>query len=297
MALSGTYTALITPFNEDFSIDWNALEKFVDFQIENGIDGLVPMGTTGESPTLSHDEHIEVIRRVTQWTKKKNPEAVIIAGTGSNSTREAVEMTRRAKEAGADYALVVNPYYNKPSQEGLIAHFTKIADEGGLPLILYNIPGRTCVKLELDTIIKLSEHTNIAGIKEATGDINFMTRIISNTREDFSLLSGDDNLLLPILSIGGRGVISVSSNLFPGEMTAITHQFLEGNFSQAQKDFLDIFPVCRSMFIETNPVPVKYAAFKMGLCKDVLRLPLVPLQEKNRSIIHEVLENYTNRNK
>lgn len=294
MSLTGTYTALITPFHSDCSIDWDSLKKFVEFQIDNNIDGLVPMGTTGESPTLSHDEHIEVIERVTEWAKNKNPDIKIIAGTGSNSTHEAIHMTQRAKKAGADYALVVNPYYNKPNQEGLIKHFTKIADEGGLPLILYNIPGRTCVQLKLDTIIRLSQHSNIHAIKEATGDINFMTQIILSTGDDFSLLSGDDNLLLPILSIGGKGVISVSSNIYPNEMAAITKDYMNGNYEKAQEKFMKIFPVCRSMFIETNPIPVKYAAYKKGFCSDTLRLPLVSLSSEKRKFIDEILNNYEN---
>ncbi len=292
MAIKGTYTALITPFKKDFSVDWDSLKNIVEFQVKSGIDGIVPMGTTGESPTLSHEEHIEVIQKVTSWAKALRKDIIIIAGTGSNSTREAIAMTRAAKSAGADYALVVNPYYNKPTQAGLKAHFLQIAEEGGLPMVLYNIPGRTCVKLELDTIVELSAHPNIVAIKEATGDINFMTQIILSTPEDFSLLSGDDNLLLPILSIGGKGVISVVSNLFPAEMTSITSNYLNKNYDSARDSFMRIFPVCGAVFMETNPIPVKYGASQMGLCEDVVRLPLVPFSKKHHEKFNAILKQF-----
>ena len=265
MSIKGSFTALITPFHPDLSIDWSSLERIVKSQVDGGIDGLVPCGTTGESPTLSHEEHIEVIARVTEWGKKLNPQTIIIAGTGSNSTQEAIYLTKEAANKGADYALVVNPYYNKPTQEGLYRHFKAIADETSIPLILYNIPGRTSVRLEADTLLKLSRHEKISGVKEATGDLNLMTEIILQTGEDFSLLSGDDNLLLPILSIGGQGIISVCSNIYPTRISSITKQFLNGDTSEARENFLRIFPFCQAMFLETNPIPVNICHVRDGL--------------------------------
>ena len=288
MSLTGTFTALVTPFDRSGAVDWGALEKLVKIQIENGIDGLVPCGTTGESPTLDHNEHQQVIARVTSWAKKINPDVTIIAGTGSNSTREAIELTKHAAGEGADYSLQVNPYYNKPSQEGLYEHFISVANASEIPLILYNIPGRTAVKLNFETIQRLSKHEKIAGIKEATGDLSLMTEIICGT-ENFTLLSGDDNLLLPILAIGGRGIISVCSNVTPRQIAQVTESYLSGETDQAREIFHAIFPLCQSMFCETNPVPVKYALSEMGLCENILRAPLVPLSEEYRGLIKKLL--------
>lgn len=291
MSLQGTFTALITPFHgQSAEIDWQRLKALVEFQIDQGVEGLVPCGTTGESPTLTHSEHREVIAKVTEWARAKKSDTIIIAGTGSNSTSEAVELTRAAAADKADYALVVNPYYNKPTQEGLYRHFSTIADSSDIPLVLYNIPGRTAVKLEIETIKRLAAHPNIRAVKEATGDVNFMTQVIINTPEDFSLLSGDDNLLLPILSIGGRGVISVISNIFPKQASDITRLFYQGKIEEAQKLFLSLFPVCGTMFAETNPIPVKYAASHLGLCENILRLPLTPLDSKYQKSIEQAVD-------
>ena len=285
MNLHGIFTAIITPFKASGEVDWNNFEKLVKTQIEAGVDGLVPCGTTGESPTLSHDEHRQVAARVASWAKTTNPNALIIAGTGSNSTKEAIELTKSAATEGADYSLQVNPYYNKPTQEGLYQHFKSIADESTIPLILYNIPGRTSVKIGLNTMQKLSLHKNVVGVKEATGDLNFMTEIMCTTNKNFTLLSGDDNLLLPILSIGGQGIISVCSNIFPKQICQITRDYLAGNHKSAQKMFHKIFPFCQSMFYETNPIPVKYALSEMGFCENILRSPLTPLNQKYRQPI------------
>ena len=279
MLLSGVFTALITPFKDDKTIDWSALEKIVTHQVENGITGLVPCGTTGESPTLTHSEHNEVICRVIKIAKAINPKVVIIAGAGSNSTAEALQLSEEAAKNGADYILSVNPYYNKPTQEGLYQHFKTIADNSPIPILLYNIPGRTSVTLSIDTIVKLSQHSNIIGIKEATGDLNFMTKVYLNCNKSFTLLSGDDNLLLPILSIGGCGVISVISNLFPKEITSIVQDYLAGNIVKAQETYFKYFTLCNSLFLETNPIPVKYAASKLGFCSNSLRLPLTSLSK------------------
>ena len=290
MSLTGTFTALITPFSSSGEIDWSALERLVKTQIESGVDGLVPCGTTGESPTLSHEEHDQVIAKVIEWAKKTNPQAKVIAGTGSNSTQEAIRLTLKAGEAGADYALLVNPYYNKPTQEGLYNHFTQIANQSKIPLILYNIPGRTSVKINLDTMKRLSSHKNIAGVKEATGDVGFMTEIFSETdQEEFTLLSGDDNLLLPILSIGGKGIISVCSNVIPDKIAGITNNYLAGKVQEAQEVFFEIFPLCRAMFFETNPIPVKFALSLKGVCENILRPPLTPLSDPWREQVKKLM--------
>jgi len=294
MALQGTFTALITPFKEDESIDWEALKKLIQFQIDGKVDGLVPCGTTGESPTLNHKEHREVIEFTTKEAKKINPDIKIIAGTGSNSTSEAIALTEYAASVGADYALVVNPYYNKPTQAGLIQHFTAIADKSDIPLVLYNIPGRTAIKLSVETIQTLSKHKNIVAVKEATGDLNFMTQVILATDDDFTVLSGDDNLTLPLLSVGGRGTVSVIANIFPQETSDITRKFLANDYVGAKESFLKLFPLCKAMFLETNPIPVKYAAYKRGLCADVLRLPMTTLTDINRTILDKAISDFKN---
>jgi len=292
MNLTGTFTALITPFQKDGEIDWQCLEKLTRLQIQNGVEGIVPCGTTGESPTLSHKEHREVIARVIKTAKEENSNAVIIAGTGSNSTKEAIELTKAAAEDGADFALSVNPYYNKPTQEGLYRHFSEIADASSIPILLYNIPGRTSVSLNIDTMKKLSAHGNIAGVKEATGDLNFMISVIQETPENFSLISGDDNLLLPILSVGGRGVISVVSNIFPKEASEITRKYLNKEYEATKELFMKIFPVCGAMFLETNPIPVKFAASYLSLCENLLRLPLTSVSKENEVKIQNAVDKF-----
>lgn len=289
--LRGTYTALITPFTADGEkVDWAALKKLVEFQVEEGVEGLVPCGTTGESPTLSHEEHAEVIAKVIEWAKAKKPEVIVIAGTGSNSTAEAIALTRHAASAGADAVLSVNPYYNKPVQAGLIAHFARIADSSSVPVVLYNIPGRSAVGMTLDTVVQLARHENIIGIKEATGDLGFMAQIVQATEGKFTLLSGDDNLLLPVLSIGGKGVISVVSNIYPRETGAITRQYEAGNLKEAHSKFMRLLPLCKAMFVETNPIPVKFAAARKGLCHNVLRLPMTPLSSPLQAVVSGAMD-------
>lgn len=278
LSFRGTYTALITPFTADGErVDWAALKKLVDAQVDAGVEGLVPCGTTGESPTLSHAEHAEVIAKVIEWAKAKNPKTTIIAGTGSNSTAEAISLTKEAVAAGADAVLSVNPYYNKPVQAGLALHFQKIADASKVPVVLYNIPGRSAVGMTVDTIATLSKHGNITAIKEATGDLGFMALVIQATEGKMALISGDDNLIMPVLSIGGVGVISVISNVYPKETGDITRDYFAGKHSDAQKKFMKLLPLCKAMFVETNPIPVKFAASKKGLCNNSLRLPMTPL--------------------
>lgn len=278
--LRGTYTALITPFTADGEkVDWVALKKLVERQIDAGVEGLVPCGTTGESPTLNHAEHTEVIAKVIEWAKAKNPKCVIIAGTGSNSTAEAISLTKQAADAGADAVLSVNPYYNKPVQAGLTLHFQKIADASKVPVVLYNIPGRSAVGMTVETIKTLSQHGNIAAIKEATGDVGFMAQVVQATEGKLALISGDDNLIVPVLSIGGVGVISVIANVYPKETGDITRSYFAGNADDAQKKFMKLLPLCKAMFIETNPIPVKFAASKKGICENSLRLPMTPLSK------------------
>ncbi|MDH4199986.1 MAG: 4-hydroxy-tetrahydrodipicolinate synthase [Spirochaetia bacterium] len=295
MELHGTFTAMVTPFQANQEIDYLALKKLIQKQLDAKIEGLVPCGTTGESPTLNHTEHREVIAKTTQWAKEINPHTIIIAGTGSNSTREAIELTKSAASDGADYALVVNPYYNKPTQEGLYAHFMSIADASAIPLILYNIPGRTAVSLSIETIVRLAQHKNIVGIKEATGDLSFMAEVILNTPPDFVLLSGDDNLLLPVLAIGGRGGISVISNVFPRETGEITRNFRKGNIQEAKSGFYKLFPLMKAMFYETNPIPVKAALYILGEIENTLRLPMTALSEKYFQKIRDLIQEFQTR--
>jgi len=286
MALQGALTAMVTPFKQDGQIDWDRLAANVEFQIKKGINGLVPMGTTGESPTLNHEEHRAVIAKVIEWTKKRVP---ICAGTGSNSTAEAVDLTRHAKQAGADAALVVNPYYNKPTQEGLFRHFSAVADVG-LPVILYNIPGRTGVQLTPQTIARLAKHPAIVGIKEATGSLDVASEIAALCDpEKFTILSGDDSLTLPLMSVGGKGVISVLSNLIPDQVAALTKAGLAGDFPAARRMHLKLFPLFKGMFVETNPIPIKAAMQMLKMDSGTLRLPMCEISDANRTFVQSLL--------
>ena len=272
LTLTGCGTALVTPFRADSSLDEEVLRQLIDRQINAGIDFLVPCGTTGESPTLSHEEHRRVVEVVIEQAAGRVP---VIAGTGSNSTAEAIDLTRHAKATGATGCLVVSPYYNKPTQNGLLAHFNAVADVG-LPVIVYNIPGRTGVNITPETMAKLTEHPNIVGIKEATGNLEQMTQDILLCGERATYLSGDDTLTIPLMSIGGHGVISVISNLIPCETTEIVHAALDGDWNRAREIHMRLFPLCRAMFLETNPIPVKAAMAMMGLLKPAWRLPMTP---------------------
>ena len=291
--LEGTYTALITPFSlSGDTVDYDAFQKIIQFQIKNNIEGVVPCGTTGESPTISFEEHKKIVEKVTEWTKQKSSSTVVVAGTGSNSTREAIELSRSAESSGADYVLSVNPYYNKPNQEGLIKHFSSIADSINIPVILYNIPSRTNVQVSIDSMDKLAEHPNIVGVKEATGDMNFIANIIYRTQDkNFTILSGDDNVILPILSIGGRGVISVASNIYPKAVGDISRMYLKGEIDKAKNTFLKMLDFFSILFVETNPMPVKYIASLKLLCHNTLRLPLLSLSVKNQEKIKKVISN------
>lgn len=285
---SGTFTALITPFKSDESIDEEALRNLVDAQIAGGIDGLVPVGTTGESPTVSHSENIRVIEIVVEQAKGRVP---VIAGTGSNSTSEAIEMTRRAKEIGADASLQVAPYYNKPNQEGFYRHFTAIGDGVDLPMVVYNIPGRTGKNIETETILRLAAHQNIVAVKEASGNLAQMMDIISQKPEDFNLLSGDDNLAFPVVAVGGDGAISVASNAAPGPIAKMIKLARDGKLEKARDEHYKLLPLFKMGFFDTNPIPIKYAMSLLGYCEEVYRLPLCPLSEEQKDKVKTVLQN------
>lgn len=285
----GVFTALVTPFLENGQVDEPALKKLVEDQIAAGVSGLVPMGTTGESPTLSHEEHLAIIGKVIQWTAKKVP---VIAGAGSNSTEEALFLAKRAKELGADATLQVVPYYNKPSQEGMYRHFMTVADKVDLPMIIYNIAGRTGKNMETDTLIRLAQHKNIVGVKEASGDMSQMMDVLSRRPADFCVLSGDDNLTLPLLALGGDGVISVASHLIPGPMVEMGQAVASGDWTRAREIHYRFLSLFKSMFIDTNPIPVKTALALQGRMKEVFRLPMCPTDEGKKVFLKNLLNDY-----
>ncbi|EKJ86859.1 dihydrodipicolinate synthase [Leptospira meyeri serovar Hardjo str. Went 5] len=271
----GVYTAVITPFRQG-KIDYDSYFKILENQIRSGVAGVVPCGTTGESPTLSYEEHKELIQKTVKVVAGK---IQVIAGTGSNSTKEAIELTESACADGVDGILTVNPYYNKPTQEGMFRHFTEIANVSSKPVMLYNIPGRTNVNLLPETVARLSTHPKIAAIKEATGDLGQMAKVIAATPPDFDLLSGDDNLTLPVLSIGGKGVVSVVSNLFPRACVDMVSLYLRGDLEASKKIYYKLLPVFINAFIETNPILIKAAMSWFGYCENELRLPMTSLSE------------------
>jgi 4-hydroxy-tetrahydrodipicolinate synthase len=277
MQLQGVYTALVTPFTNG-EIDYAKLRELVERQIAGGVDGIVPVGTTGESPTLTFDEHQKLIAEVIKTTDKR---CAIIAGTGANSTAEAIELTKHAKAAGADASLQVTPYYNKPTQEGLYRHFSAVADETGLPIVLYNVPGRSGVPIAVDTVARLSKNENIVAVKEAAGSAERVSQILDVC--DITVLSGDDALTLPMMSVGAKGVISVASNIIPAEMKAMVDAFAAGNVQEALELQLKYYCLFRDQFIETNPIPIKTALAMAGIIKEEFRLPLCEISDANRT--------------
>jgi len=286
---SGVHTALITPFKNG-NIDYDSLEKIIEHQVAGGVDGVVPMGTTGESPTLSHDKHKELIARVVEMVDGR---VKVVAGTGSNSTAEAISLSQSAEKSGVDALLQVNPYYNKPPQHGLIEHFEAVAKSVSIPIILYNIPGRTGINFLPESVARLLDRTdNVVAIKEASGDINQMMRVVELCGDRLTLLSGDDNMLLPLLSIGGRGIVSVLSNLLPADIKKIVNLYEEGNLSEARSRFYRILPLCRAMFFETNPIPIKAAMAMSGFCDPEMRLPLTTLSDEYRPKLQKALREY-----
>lgn len=285
--LQGAITALVTPFNEDGTVDVKALKGLVQFQIKGHIDGIVPCGTTGEIPTLDEDEYKLVIETVVNEVKGTLP---IIAGAGSNDTGKAIHHSQVAEAAGADVLLHVTPYYNKPTPAGLVAHFKAIARAVDLPIVLYNVPGRTGSNVTAATLIKIvKEVPQVVGVKEASGNITQMMDIIKGVPSSFAVLSGDDAFTFPLMSLGGVGIISVASNEIPEEMADLTRAALEGNFAKARKLHYQWLDLMNINFIESNPIPVKTALALMGKIKEVFRLPLVKMDEKNKEKLKEVL--------
>jgi 4-hydroxy-tetrahydrodipicolinate synthase len=284
---TGTYTALVTPF-KDGKLDAESLERLVKAQIKGGVDGVVPVGTTGESPTLNYEEHIQVV----EWTVKFAAKKIrVLAGTGANSTDEAIYLTEAAEKAGADGSLQVAPYYNKPSQEGLFQHFRKIARATKLPLVLYSIPGRCGIEIGVDTVVRLArECRNIVGIKEAGGNPDRVSQLRAALPAQFAILSGDDSLTLPFMAVGAQGVISVASNLIPREVANLVQAFTMGKPAVAQKIHAKYFALFKDLFIETNPVPVKAALALLDQVAEEYRLPLVPMSPKNRETLKATLQ-------
>jgi 4-hydroxy-tetrahydrodipicolinate synthase len=274
----GVLTALVTPFR-DGVVDERALQELVELQVAAGVDGLVPCGSTGEAATLSHAEHRRVVEVVVSAARGRVP---VLAGTGSNSTSEAIELTRYAKEAGADGALLISPYYNKPTQEGIVAHYAEVARQTSFPLFVYNIPGRTMSNILPATIGRLAEIDQIVGVKEACGNLDQMAHVIAAVPESFCVLSGDDALTLPLLAIGGKGVISTTSNLAPAEMVELVRAFRAGDVERARAIHYRMLPLFDALFCETNPIPMKAALAFRGLLLEELRLPLTRLSPQSR---------------
>lgn len=274
---TGSMVALVTPFKND-KVDWESLEALVEFHIENGTHGIVPCGTTGESATLSHAEHDEVIRTVIKAVRGRVP---VIAGTGSNSTDEAVRLTKEAERSGADGALMISPYYNRPTQEGIYQHYKKVASEVGIPIIVYNIPGRTGSKIEPETLARMAEISNIAGVKEATGSVDQAIDVIRLCGDRLAVYSGEDSLIYSLMVLGGKGVISTVANVAPKQTSQLTAACLKGDWNSGRKIQFDLIPLIRSLFIETNPIPVKTALAMMGKCSGELRLPMTAMAEGN----------------
>ena len=284
MKFQGVYTALVTPFRNG-QIDTDALNRLVDEQVAAGVAGIVPVGTTGESPTLTYEEHEQVIRMVVARAQGK---CQIIAGTGANCTREAIEMTRRAKEDGADATLQVTPYYNKPTQEGLYRHFSEVADKGGLPVVLYNVPGRAGVPIAETTVARLSKNPMIAAIKEAGGSVDRVSAIKDLC--DITILSGDDSLTLPMMAVGAEGIISVASNIIPADMVKMVSAFANGDLQTAMELHRRYYCLFRDQFVETNPIPIKASMAMAGMIAEEYRLPLCELSEGNRAKLEATLK-------
>ena len=278
---------MITPFKPDGSVDEKALRRFVDFQIDGGVDMLLPCGTTGEGATLDSAETDRVVQIVIEQSKRRVP---VIVGAGSNSTAKAVQMTKRAKQLGADGVLSVGPYYNKPTQQGYYEHFKAIAEADDIPVIVYNVPGRTGGNIEASTMLRLAELRNIVAVKEASGNLGQMMDIIRDKPKDFRVLSGDDALALAVIALGGEGVVSVVSNETPGMMSGMIDEALEGNFSKAKDLHYKLLPLMNINFVESNPIPVKAVCAMMGLIEENYRLPLVPIGAANRQKLSKVAE-------
>ena len=284
----GSIVAIVTPFKNG-AVDQEKLRQLVEFQIEGGTDAIVPCGTTGEASTLDYDEHIGVVKTVIDQVKGRVP---VIAGTGSNSTAEAIELSQKAKEAGADGVLLVTPYYNKPTQEGLVRHYTAIADAVAIPQILYNVPGRTGVNMLPETVARLAPHRNIVAIKEATGSLQQASEVLALCGDQIDVLSGDDFITFPLMACGAKGVISVLANIMPKAVGDLTDAFYAGDLATARRLHLETLKISNAMFIESNPIPVKTALGLMGKCSDEVRLPLCPMGEANKAKLAAILKEY-----
>jgi 4-hydroxy-tetrahydrodipicolinate synthase len=280
-------TAMVTPFNKEGEIDFDQVRTLVNYLIENGSDGLVVAGTTGESPTLSSEEKVALFKFVVEFVAGRVP---VIAGTGSYNTRASIELSKRAEEVGVDGLLLVAPYYNKPSQEGLFQHFKAIAESTSLPVMLYNIPARTAVNISVDTVVRLAEIKNIVALKDASGNLDAMAQIISRTGNDFSLYSGDDGLTLPILAIGGAGIVSVASHIIGNEMQEMVRLFKNGALPEAAAAHRTLLPIMKAMFAAPSPAPVKAALNMIGIQVGDVRLPLVPLNDEEKLTLQNVLK-------
>jgi 4-hydroxy-tetrahydrodipicolinate synthase len=285
----GSFVAMVTPFRNG-KVDEAKLRDLVELHVTHGTDGLIPCGTTGESPTLNHDEHHRVVEIVIETARGR---IRVIAGTGSNSTAEAIEMTKHAERAGAAGALVVNPYYNKPTQEGLYRHFRAVAESVAIPVLLYNIQSRTAINVETDTLARLARDVkNIVGVKEASGSLDQMSQVIAACGPDFSVLSGDDNITLPLLAIGGSGVVSVIANIVPRETAELVHAALDGDWKRARELHYRLFPLARAAFLETNPIPIKEAMAMAGMLEPEFRLPMCRMSDANREKLRAILKPY-----
>jgi 4-hydroxy-tetrahydrodipicolinate synthase len=289
MILEGCYVASITPFDENKKINERALRDHIEFLVSQGVSGIIPCGTTGESATLSWEEHNRVVDITIEQIKGK---ATIIAGAGSNNTAESIQAARHAREKGADAILSITPYYNKPTQEGLFQHFRNIALNVDIPIVLYNVPGRTGINLHPETIERLCEFSNIVAIKEASGDIHQVSEIHRRCGNRLTILSGDDGLTLPLLSVGAKGVISVTANILPQKMSLLIKHFLSGNITDARELHEELLPICDALFFETNPIPVKTAMNLIGMNAGTFRLPLVPMEQHNKVRLISVLKTY-----
>ena len=283
----GSFVAMVTPFRNG-KVDEAKLRELVEFHVTNGTDGLIPCGTTGESPTLSHDEHHHVVELVIEAARGR---IRVVAGTGSYATADAIEMTKHAERAGAAGALVVNPYYNKPTQEGLYRHFRAVAESVAIPVLVYNIQSRTAINVETDTMARLDVN-NIVGVKEASGSLDQMSQVIAACGPDFSVLSGDDNITLPLLAIGGSGVVSVIANIVPRETAELVHAALDGDWKRARDLHYRLFPLARAAFLETNPIPIKEAMAMAGMIEPEFRLPMCRMSDANREKLRAILKPY-----
>ena len=289
MKLFGSWVAIVTPFDDNYKVDYVTLKNLIDFQIENGTDGILLLGTTGEGPAIDREEKIKIME---EGIKYINGRVKTMVGTGTNNTKKTIEMTKIARDKGADFALVITPYYNKPNQEGLYLHFAKVAESVGTDIVIYNVPGRTGVAISANTLERLTEFENIIGVKEASGKVDNASEIIGKTGGKLDIISGDDTLTLPLISVGCTGVISVTANIAPKSVSDMVHFALNGEINRAKEIHYNLFDLSKAMFLETNPIPVKTATRIMGLTNGKMRLPLGPLSSDNNKKLMNAMEKF-----